>query len=70
MGQAMPVMDLDDFLTWEAQQPGRHEFVRGEVFAMVAARRVHGIVSGNVFATLRQLLKGTPCRAFTESMKL
>jgi Uma2 family endonuclease len=31
---------------------------------------VHGIVSGNVFATLRHLLKGTPCRAFTESMKL
>lgn len=70
MGRALPILSLDDFLAWEATQPGRHEFVRGEVFAMVGARRVHGLVSGNVFATLRQLLKGTPCRAFTESMKL
>ena len=70
MGNAQPVMTLADFLAWEETQPGRHEFVRGEVFAMVGARRVHGIVSGNVFATLRQQLRGTPCRAFTESMQL
>lgn len=63
-------MTLADFLAWEETQPCRHEFVRGEVFAMVGARRVHGIVSGNVFATLRQQLRGTPCQAFTESMKL
>jgi len=70
MGHAQPVMTLADFLAWEESQAERHEFVRGEVFAMVGARRVHGIVSGNVFATLRQLLRGSPCRAFTESMKL
>ncbi len=64
------MMTLAEFLAWEETQPGRHEFVRGEVFAMVGARRVHGIVSGNVFATLRQQLRGTPCQAFTESMKL
>ena len=70
MGQAQPAMTLADFLTWEATQAERHEFVRGEVFAMVGARRVHGIVSGNIFATLHQQLRGTPCRTFIEGLKL
>ncbi|MFM2055758.1 MAG: hypothetical protein RLY71_143 [Pseudomonadota bacterium] len=63
-------MSLQDFLAWEASQPERHEFVHGEVFAMVGARRVHNLVAGNVFASLKQQLKGSPCRAFIESAKL
>ena len=70
MGHAQPIFSLDDFLAWEETQPERHEYVCGEVFAMVGARRVHGLVSGNIFATLRQQLRGSPCRAFNESMKL
>ncbi len=63
-------MSLDDFLAWENTQATRHEFWRGEVFAMVGARRVHGLVSGNLFAALKLHLKGSPCRAFIEGMKL
>ncbi len=70
MGHAQPTFSLADFLAWEETQAERHEFVRGEVFAMVGARRVHGLVCGNVFATLRQQLRGSPCRAFNETMKL
>jgi Uma2 family endonuclease len=70
MGQALPKFDLDEFIAWENAQPERHEFVRGEVFAMVGARRVHNTVVGNVFAALKQHLKGSPCRAYVESAKL
>lgn len=76
MGNAQPVMSLADFLVWEETQPERHEFVRGEVFvrgdvsAMVGARRVHGIVSLNIAAGLKSLLRGSRCQVFTESMKL
>ena len=63
-------MTLDDFLAWEESQAERHEFVRGEVFAMVGARRVHGIVSLNIAAGLKAQLRGSRCRAFTEAMKL
>ena len=63
-------MDLEAFLDWENRQPARHEFYRGEVFAMVGARRVHGIVAGNVFAALKSRLKGKPCMVFIENMKL
>ncbi len=63
-------LTLAEFLEWEHAQPERHEFHHGEVFAMVGARRVHGLVSGNAFAALKQQLKGTPCRAFIETMKV
>jgi Uma2 family endonuclease len=70
MGQPQPTFSLADFLAWEETQAERHEFVRGEVFAMVGARRVHGIVSLNVAASLKGQLRGSPCRVFNESMKL
>jgi Uma2 family endonuclease len=63
-------LSLPEFLKWENSQSSRHELYRGEVFAMVGARRVHGLIAGNVFASLRALLKGGPCRAFAESMKV
>lgn len=63
-------MTLAEYLAWEATQEVRHEFWRGEVFAMVGARRVHGLVAGNLFAALKAHLKGTPCRAFVEGQKV
>ncbi len=70
MGHAQPVTTLAEFLAWEETQPERHEFLRGQVFAMVGARRVHGIVSLNIAAGLKALLRGSRCQVFTASMKL
>lgn len=61
---------LADFLAWEEVQPERHEFYRGDAFAMVGGRRINNLVTGNLFAALKAHLKGSPCRAFVESMKL
>lgn len=63
-------LSLAEFLDWENAQETRNEFYRGEVFAMVGARRVHGIVAGNVFAAFKHQLKGSPCRAFIEALKV
>jgi len=60
----------DDFLQWEANQPTKHEFVQGEVFAMVGARQEHVLVALAVAARLREHLRGTRCRAYTSDMKL
>ena len=70
MGHAQPQFSLTDFLAWEETQAERHEFVRGEVFAMVGARRVHGLVSLNIAAALKNQLRGSVCRVFNETMKL
>ncbi len=60
----------EDFLSWEAQQPDKHEFMQGEVFAMVGARREHVVVSLNIAAILKQHLRGTPCQPYIADMKL
>ncbi len=63
-------LSIAEYLEWENRQAERHELYRGEIFAMVGVRRVHGIVTFNVAASLKQQLKGSPCRAFTESLKV
>jgi Uma2 family endonuclease len=63
-------LSIAEYLDWENRQEARHELYRGEIFAMVGVRRIHGIVSFNVAASLKQQLKGAPCKAFTESLKL
>jgi Uma2 family endonuclease len=65
-----PVMTLDAFLAWENEQTGKHEFYRGEVFAMVGAKRSHGRVVSNLNRRLSEALDGSPCQVFTEGMKL
>jgi Uma2 family endonuclease len=64
------VLDRAGFLDWEAGQEMRHEFYRGEVFAMTGARQAHAIVSGNCYALLKSHLRGKPCRAFVADMQV
>ena len=65
-----PRLTFQEFLAWENAQPERHEFHRGEVFAMTGARRAHGCVVANLVRHLGNRLAGTRCRCFSESMKL
>lgn len=70
MGVPQQQMTLSAFLDWEGAQPERHEFHRGEVFAMVGGRRSHGRVVSNLVRHLGNQLDGSPCQVFAESMKL
>ncbi len=70
MGSPLPKMTLAQFLEWENTQVEKHEFVRGDVFAMVGGRRVHGLVLLNAAASLKRQLRGTACQVFADSLKL
>jgi Uma2 family endonuclease len=61
---------VDDFLDWERQQEERYEFVGGIIRMMVGGTADHNTIAGNIFATLRGLLRGKPCRPFMEGMKV
>jgi Uma2 family endonuclease len=62
--------DAAAYLAWEDLQAGKHEYLAGEVFAMVGARREHVVVSGNLFAAFKQRLRGGPCQAYVADLKL
>jgi Uma2 family endonuclease len=70
MGVPLQKLSLADFLAWENAQPEKHEFHRGEVFAMVGGRRSHGRAMLNFASSLVVALKGSPCQVFSDSMKV
>ena len=59
-----------EYLNWENLQKEKHEYFRGEVFAMVGATRKHVTLAGNSFTSLANHLRGTPCRPYMSAMKL
>lgn len=59
-----------DYLTGESSSEIRYEYVDGEVFAMAGAGEAHNLIAGNVFALLRNFVRGSPCRVFISDMKL
>ena len=68
-----PRFTADEYLQWESEQSEKHEYLAGEVFevfTMAGARREHVVVSGNVFATFKQALRGSGCQAYIADMKL
>jgi Uma2 family endonuclease len=65
-----PKLTLGEYMDWENAQPDKHEFYRGEVFAMVGGRRVHGRVILNLALTFTRALGGSPCQVFSEGMKV
>ena len=64
------LLDESEYLTLEVRSPVRHEYVAGEIFAMTGASIRHNIIAGNLYTALRTHLRGTPCRALMEGVKL
>ncbi|NUQ75413.1 MAG: Uma2 family endonuclease [Polyangiaceae bacterium] len=59
-----------EYLVWERQQPTRHEFFQGEVFAMGGATREHNLLVVNITAELRNALRKKPCETYPSDMRV
>jgi Uma2 family endonuclease len=70
MALPQPKPTAADFLEWEARQEERHIFFEGEAFAMAGGTAEHNAAAGSVYVTLKQHLKGSPCKAFIGDMRL
>lgn len=70
MGMPLAKKTLAEFLAWEELQAERHEFYRGETFAMVGGTARHNRVIMNLGSRIADHLDGTGCQVFSESMKV
>lgn len=68
--QPTSALSPEEYLAWEATQPEKHEYVAGEVFAMVGARRAHVRITLNLAGLLGVHLRGSGCQVFGIDMKL
>jgi Uma2 family endonuclease len=59
-----------EYLAFEEAAERKHEYFRGQVFAMAGAGMGHNIVFSNVFGELAYSLKGKSCRPFGSDMRV
>ena len=65
-----PWMSPEEYLTYERTSDVRHEYVDGEVYAMVGASRRHASVVLNLAAAIRPAARGRGCDAYAADVML
>jgi Uma2 family endonuclease len=60
----------EEYLALEADTPIRHEFYRGEIFAMAGGSREHNQIARNLLAKLFIQLEGTDCTPYTSDTRV
>jgi len=66
-----PGYTFEDYLAAEREElEVRHEFIRGEVFAMVGTTANHSLIVANIIGDLRTQMKGRPCLVFSTDLRV
>jgi Uma2 family endonuclease len=70
-----PSMSFEDYLVWEADQVEKHEYVDGvpvlrRLRLMSGGTYVHIALAANIVGSLRERLRGGPCRAVGSDLKV
>ncbi len=63
-------LSVEEYLELEKSATVKHEYVGGEIHAMVGASRRHNRIAGNIFRKLADAAEGGPCRVYISDMKL
>jgi Uma2 family endonuclease len=71
MAKALPQpWTVDDFLTFEAEESDRYEYVGGIVRMMTGGSAAHSAIKLNVALALRSALRSGPCRVDVDDLKV
>jgi Uma2 family endonuclease len=60
----------EEYLALERNAEFKSEYLDGRIVAMTGASIAHARIAGNLFAELRQRLRGSPCSAFISDMRV
>jgi Uma2 family endonuclease len=69
-GMRSPKMSASEYLAWEREQPDRHEFVRGEVFAMSGGSLRHSALAASITRELGVATRGYGCHVHTSDRRV
>lgn len=70
MGLPQDEMSAAEYLAWEREQLERHEFCRGEVFAMAGGSLRHNAISAAIVGELRAAVRGSDCRVLSSDQRV
>lgn len=60
----------DQYLQLEAESPVKHDYIDGYIYAQAGATDAHNTIAGNLFALLRNHVRGSGCRVYISDMKV
>jgi Uma2 family endonuclease len=60
----------EEYLKRERASETKHEYVKGEIFAMSGGTGNHSVIALNIGAELRTRLRGKPCKTFNSDMRV
>ncbi|MBI4705603.1 MAG: Uma2 family endonuclease [Deltaproteobacteria bacterium] len=63
-------LDYADYLRAERASEVKHEYLRGEIWAMAGGTPEHGRLAANVIGELRAALVHRPCAVFTSDVRV
>ena len=63
-------ISIEEYLEMENASPEKHEYYRGEVFAMSGAKVPHVRITDNILTALKHKLKGKPCQPFGSDLRI
>lgn len=67
----VPFMSVEEYFELDEQNPDvRYEYLDGYVYMMSGGSANHAMIAGNIHAILRNLLRGSSCRAYNSDMKV
>jgi Uma2 family endonuclease len=59
----------EEYLQFESKSDIKHEYIDGYIYAMAGALDSHVTIAGNLFALLRNHVRGSGCRVYIADMK-
>lgn len=60
----------EEYLVFEKTAPEKHEYFKGEVFAMAGAGARHNVIFSNLFISIGIQLKGKPCKPYGSDLRI
>ena len=63
-------LTIEEYLEWENVQTEKHEYYRGEIFAMSGTKLPHNKVAGNLYYQLRNKLNDKSCEPYGSDLRV
>ncbi len=61
---------IEEYLEMENASDEKHEYYKGEIFAMSGAKVPHNKIAGNLFIAIGQRLKGKKCKPYNSDQRI
>ena len=61
---------IEEYLQMERASDQKHEYYKGEIFAMAGASNRHNLIFSNLFGELFSRLRNSPCRPYGSDMRI